>query len=183
MAQDVLERFELDRCLLIPSAQPPHKDLAGVAAAEHRQAMLEAAVEGDDRFEVDAMELARPGKSYTIDTITALQTQHPEHDYFFIIGGDSLPELRTWKNIYDLLGRCPFITCGRPGFTRATLTADKIGLAAPWPERLLEHYMEARLVEISATEIRHRVAEGLSIRYLVPDAVAMYIAEHGLYLG
>lgn len=181
VARDAMERFELDEVFLLPGAVPPHKCGERISAPEHRVAMLEMVTELDDCLSVCQMEIDRGGVTYTIDTVAQLQREHPEMDFSFIIGADSLYELHTWKDICRLLGMCRFITLGRPGFDIRAVDPAQLNLPPPWPERLLQCVMQGHLVDISSTEIRNRVAEGLSIRYLVPDVVEMYIQEHGLY--
>ncbi len=181
LAQDALERFELDQVLFIPCATPPHKSAHVLADASHRLAMLENAIVGDPRFEVSRIELDRPGVSYTVDTVRQMREEDPEIKIWFIIGADTLPELHTWKDIYELLDMCEFITFHRPGIQGTRLTLDGLGLDAPWPEHLLKQIMECHSIEISSSEIRARVAEAMSIRYLVPESVEMYIHEHSLY--
>lgn len=181
LAQDALEHFELDEILLVPCRNPPHKAAELMAPAEHRKAMLELVAEEDPTFGVSDLELVRNGPSYTIDTIEQLMLFRPEDRIHFIIGSDSVPELRTWHRILELLPLCPFLVVTRPGFARETLECRDLGLPDPWPERLLSNMVEGHRVDISSTDIRMRVAEGMSIRYLVPPCVEMYIIEHGLY--
>lgn len=183
LAQDALEHFGLDRVLFIPSAQPPHKRSEHLAPAVHRLAMLRAAVAGDPRFEVCTIELERQGPSFTIDTIKALHAARPEAHLHFIIGTDSLLELHQWRSIEELLGLCEFVTMLRPGFPVEHLEEAQLNVSAPWGARLLANLFPGHTAEISSTDIRQRVAVGRSIRYLVPDAVAGYIAREGLYLA
>jgi nicotinate-nucleotide adenylyltransferase len=181
MAQSALEAFELSRVLLVPCNQPPHKEAARVADSAHRLAMLEHALEGEWRFEVCDIEIQRGGISYTVDTLRALRQRHPESDLYFIIGSDSLRELHQWKDIYTILELCTIVTLCRPGATVDPLSPADLQLRPPHPERLLQNVAVGRMVDISSTDIRYRVAEGMSIRYLVPTGVEMYIAEHSLY--
>lgn len=183
MAQDVLEYCELDRIVFVPSGRPPHKPSADLAAGAHRLAMLELAVEFDPRFEVADLELSRDGTSYTIDTLDELARRWRKDQFSFVIGSDSLPELRTWHRIEELLDRYRFLSVERPGYDRRRLEGEDLGLGAERQARLLADLMSAHLIDISATDIRVRVAEGMSIRYLVPPEVEMYIQEHGLYRG
>jgi nicotinate-nucleotide adenylyltransferase len=181
MAQDALELFELNTVMFVPCACPPHKPARDLVSAEHRLAMLEAAVEGDLRFEVSDIELHRGGISYSIDTARDIRQEHPEADLFFIIGSDSLPELRLWKDIDQLLDLCRFVTIARPG-----TDMNDPSLRDPMPgdarsQILREQIRVGHLASISSTDIRYRIAEGMSIRYLVPSAVEMYIAEHSLF--
>ena len=182
LAQSAVEALDLSTVLFVPCAQPPHKESAGLASAEHRMAMLEAAIEGDLRFEVSDIEIKRGGTSYAIATVRQLQRMYPGSKLFFIIGSDTLPELHLWKDVYDLLTRCTFVTFGRPGRDTHPPQPADLHLDPPWPEQLLQNYQALRLVDISSSDIRYRVAEGMSIRYLVPPGVEMYVAEHGLYV-
>jgi nicotinate-nucleotide adenylyltransferase len=181
MAQDAMEAFDLSRVMFVPCAQPPHKSAAGLAPAHHRLAMLEAAIEGDLRFEVSDIELQRGEISYTIDTLRAVAADHPGVELYFIIGADSLGELHLWREIETLLGLCRIVTMARPGVNLDALQAKDIKLRDPWPEQIQAGIRIGHLVEVSSTDIRYRVAEGMSIRYLVPPGVDMYIAEHSLY--
>jgi nicotinate-nucleotide adenylyltransferase len=180
LAQDAFERLELSQVLFVPASVPPHKIGSGVVSAEHRLAMLEFAVEGDMRFGVSDIEIARAGVSYSIDTARAIRRSHPESQLYFIIGADSLSELHQWKDIYELLELCIFVPFSRPG-AGASPTIESIRLNPPWPERLLSRLIVGHAVDISSSDVRRRVAEGLGIRYLVSESVAMYIDEHGLY--
>ena len=152
-----------------------------LAGTEHRMAMLESALEDELLFDVCDLEVDRGGTSYTIDTLRHLRRINPWAELCFIIGSDTLPELHTWRNIETVLSLATFVTLSRPGSELSKFTGDSLNLPEPWPERLLENVATGRLLDISSSDIRHRVAEGLSIRYLVPLGVEMYIAEHGLY--
>lgn len=181
MAQDAIEAFDLGRVVFVPCATPPHKPGVALAPAAHRLAMLESAIEGDLRLEVSDLEIQRGGTSYTIDTLRALATENPGVELVFIIGADSLVELHLWRSIDELLGLCRVVTIARPGVNLEALKAADLKLGAPWPEKLLADVRTGHLVNVSSTDIRYRVAEGMSIRYLVPPGVEMYIAEHSLY--
>jgi nicotinate-nucleotide adenylyltransferase len=115
LAQDALEQFELSKVVFMPCACPPHKSVRDLIPAEHRAAMLEAAIEGDLRFQVSRDEIERDGISYTIDTARAMKLQYPESEIVFVIGSDSLMELHLWKEINALLEVCRFVTLTRPG--------------------------------------------------------------------
>jgi nicotinate-nucleotide adenylyltransferase len=183
LAQAALETHDLARVLFVPCCRPPHKDTTGLAAAEHRLAMVRAALEDSLCFEVDDLEIRRGGVSYAVDTVAALRRRQPDAELMFIIGTDTLRELHMWKQIYSILPLCRFASFGRPGYAGEALAAADLHLDPPWPARLLQDLAPGRLIEISSSDIRHRVAEGMSVRYLVPAAVEMYIAEHGLYGG
>jgi len=181
LAQTALETYELDQVLFVPCARPPHKDPGMLLPGQVRMEMLEAALEGDPRFETCSVELDRGGVSYAVDTLTELTADFPDSDFYFIIGDDTLVELYLWHRIHDLLPLCTFVTFARE--YDSPIRPEALHLDPPWPERLLANVTLGRRFDVSSSDIRHRVAEGMSIRYLVPDAVDMYIAEHHLYLG
>jgi nicotinate-nucleotide adenylyltransferase len=181
MAQSALEAHDLTSVMFIPCATPPHKNAAALLSGRHRLAMVERAIEWNPFYEVSDMELRRPGISYAVDTVAALGREHPDASLYFIIGTDTLRELHKWRNIYDLLALCRFISIGRPGSDLDRLKEGDLGLDPPWPERLLKDVLAGRRLDISSSDIRYRIAEGLSIRYLVPPEVEMYITEHNLY--
>ena len=183
VAQGATEALDLSKMLFIPCATPPHKNVSGMAEASHRMNMLENAAEHDPRFEICDIEIQRGGVSYTIDTVTQLQEENPGADLFFIIGSDTLKELHLWKRIPELLALCEFVTFVRPGFEVDNVKHEELKLDPPWPASLLNNITPGVRVDISSSDIRHRVAEGLSVRYLVPETVEMYIAEHSLYLS
>jgi nicotinate-nucleotide adenylyltransferase len=181
LAQNAIDSFDLEKVLLMPCHIQPHKDPAMLASAEHRAAMVESAIIDNLQLEMLDIEIVRGGTSYAIDSIRSISEMYPEAELFFIIGADTLPELHLWHNIYELLELCQFATLSRPGQNIEDFSPEKLNLKAPWPQKLLETVAQGRLIEISSSDIRHRVAEGMSIRYLVPAAVEMYIAEHNLY--
>lgn len=181
LAQNALETFNLFQVWLLPSRTAPHKRHAVQAAARHRLAMLQMAAELDLNLEVCEAEIARDEISYTADTLRRLRAQHPGARFHFIIGSDTLTELHTWKGVDDLPNLCEFVAFSRPGWEPDTLQPQDLNLPAAWAERLLNHTATGVRMEISSSDIRHRVAEGMSIRYMVPPEVEMYIYEHGLY--
>ena len=179
LARAVAEARGFDRVILIPSAQPPHKpDSAEIASAEHRLAMcrlaVEASADSTDLFEVSDIELSRRGPSYTIDTARIL-TQQGLGPVYWLIGGDTLPQLPTWHEPQALLREVHFITIDRPD---SPIVWEAL---APEYQSLRSGVVEAPLIEISATDIRRRVAAGKSIDYLTPQPVISYIRNHGLY--
>ncbi len=180
IAQDAVEQLELNRLIFVPAAVPPHKQGKTLVEGRHRLEMLQLATESNLSFEVSDMELQRGGISYTFDTMRQIQFEHPGEELFFIIGLDSLVELHLWRNIEPLLEMCTVVPFARGGEDSAKI-AQQIQLSNVWKTKLLERLIRIHEIEISASEIRMRLAEGLSIRYLVPPEVEMYIAEHHLY--
>ena len=181
LAQSACETFDLHKVLFIPCGVPPHKDPGALIPAQHRLAMVQNAIEGDLRFEAMDIEIRRAGISYAVDTVAELREMHRGADLVFIIGSDTLSELYLWKNIYTLLTLCRFAVFCRPGFDPATIQTANLHLESPWLDRVMEGVTAGRQIDISSSDIRYRIAEGMGIRYLVPPEVEMYIAAHGLY--
>lgn len=183
IAQDALERLELSEVVFIPAAIPPHKRHLQQVASEHRINMVRLAIEADIRFSVSDIEIQRGGTSYTIDTVMELKQQYGEADLFLVVGSDTLVEFHTWKNFDRLIQLCDIATLVRPGDGSLDEIAAQVRQLPAVKARLLANLIEAHRIDISSTEIRMRIAEGLRIHYLVPPEVEMYISEHGLYRG
>ncbi len=182
MAESVREALALDLVLFVPVAEQPLKRGKPVTPAEHRVAMVELAIEGNPHFALSRVDVDRTGPSYTIDTLGRLREEwggHRETEIWFIIGADSLLTLPKWRDPASILAQARLAVVKRPGVAPniAALEAQLPQLAASMD------WVDAPLVDISATDLRHRVSEGLSIRYRVPDAVREYIERAGLYLG
>jgi nicotinate-nucleotide adenylyltransferase len=182
IAEAVRQRYGLGKVLFIPSADPPHKERDEIIDAAHRYRLVCLAIADNPFFEVSDIEMRREGRSYSVDTLHALRkTDCEPTDYFFIMGGDSVPELRTWKNIAELATLCTLVVVPRPGWDIERMPARELGLPESVREGLLRHVVSAPLIGISSTEIRRRVRRAESIRYLVPRPVEDYILKHGLY--
>lgn len=181
IAQDALEQLELKKMIFVPADIPPHKQHCQLTEGRHRLEMLRLAAEDNLQFEVSDLELVRGGVSYTIDTVLHQKEVYPEAELFFIIGLDSVTELHQWRQIDELLDTCTIVPMGRGGEDPETVLRES-GLSDGWKKKLAERLIRIHEIGISSSEIRMRVAEGLSLRYLVPSAVEMYIAEHSLYL-
>jgi nicotinate-nucleotide adenylyltransferase len=144
--------------------------------------MLELAVACELLFDVSDFEISRPGPSYTILTVEEFRRRLSDSaELFWLIGADSLPELANWYEAERLVDICRIITVLRPGWEQPDLSVLKRRFRPDQIERLKGDILQTPRIDVSASEIRRRVAAGLSIRYLVPDAVAEYIAVQGLY--
>jgi nicotinate-nucleotide adenylyltransferase len=174
-ARAVAERAGYERVLLIPSAQPPHKtDVTHLANAHHRLLMTQAAVRGTTQFEVSALEVTRNEPSYTLITAQLLKKQGFDAVHW-LIGADMAQYLPKWYQPEALMREVHFVVMARPGWTMEWS-------ALPEPFRVLrDRVVEAPQIQLSATQIRRRVAEGKSIDFLTPPAVVDYIREHKLY--
>jgi nicotinate-nucleotide adenylyltransferase len=176
IAEEARVRYGLDRVLIVPNAIPPHKQSHPVGDPAHRVAMVQAAIESNPAFECSLVELERPGPSYTVDTLKRLLDQNAGAELFFITGLDTILEIPTWYRPEQVVQLTRFIAAERPGYSwdpgEQTLPE---GLA----NRVLP--LATPQLDISSTDIRRRVREGLPIRYLTPDPVIGYIECHGLY--
>jgi nicotinate-nucleotide adenylyltransferase len=178
MAEGARDVLDLQRVVFVPAGQPPHKRSRRISPAVHRLAMARLAIAGNACFTTSRVDIDREGPSYTVDTIRLLQEAWgPDVRVYFLIGGDSLAELPTWHQPERLIEICQVVAVPRPG-SEPDLDAlnDKIHGAS---ERV--QILHLPLVDLSATEIRDRVMDGRSIRYLVPDTVEQYIYRHRLY--
>jgi nicotinate-nucleotide adenylyltransferase len=176
-AQEALAQLDLDRVLLMPVAAPPHKPLPDDPGPEVRLEMCRRAAGEEARLEVSDLEVRRGGPSYTVATLEELHASHPEHELTFIAGGDMAASLPEWREPERVLELARFAVAERDGAQRAEIEARTASLAGR--ERI--EFFDMPLLRISSSAIRSRVAAGRPIRWLVPDAVAGYIAEHGLY--
>jgi nicotinate-nucleotide adenylyltransferase len=164
LARDAIEMLTLDRVIFIPAAISPHKLGTSPTLAHLRRDLVAAAIDGEERFSLDDREIHREGPSFTIDTVEALHALHPSAQLFYLIGGDNLPMLQTWHRFEELRALVEFVV-----FDRHDHSAGHSFTTLP------------RRLDISATEIRERIARGASIRYLVPEPVRTLIEHHRLY--
>ena len=172
-AEEVYDHFKFDKVTFVPSARPPHKDNSEILDAQHRYTMTLLATRDNPHFEVSRIELDRPGQSYSIETVREFKRKYGrDTEIYWIAGADSVLEMFSWKDVDVLLSICKFVAINRPGYDLSQ--AD---------ERFLKKVQLFRVtdVDISASEIRRRVRQGKSIKYLVPPDVESYIYENGLY--
>lgn len=167
-ADRAIEALGLDAVLFVPCARQPLKANGPVGTPEQRLAMLRAATLDHPRFAVETCELERPAPSYTVDTLRALRQRWPDRGLVLILGADAAAELPSWRAADQVARLAEIAVLTRPG-------------APEVPSALARHVVAAPAIEISASEIRARCLAGKSIRYLVPDAVAAYIAKNRLY--
>ena len=156
------------RVRFVPAREQPLKRAAHAATPEQRTAMLEAAIAGNPRFRLERIELDLPAPSYTVRTLRALAQREPGNRFVLLVGGDAVRELPNWYEVEALPGLADLVAFERAG-------------ALPPSHGLIGRTVVVPALDISATGVRERVAQGRSIRYLVPDAVREYIAAHALY--
>ncbi|SHM61712.1 nicotinate-nucleotide adenylyltransferase [Caldanaerovirga acetigignens] len=179
-AEEARINFELDKVIFVPTGKPPHKKDYEVTDSEHRYLMTALATNNNPFFEVSRIEIDRKGYSYTVDTLNQMvQIYGKDTSLFFISGADAVLDILTWKNIKEVLDICTFIAATRPGYPINKLK-DKL-------EEIKRLYgkdvylLEVTAIAISSTDIRRKVKEGRSIKYLVPEGVEKYILKNGLY--
>jgi nicotinate-nucleotide adenylyltransferase len=181
LAQHAYEELSLNKILFVPAGEPPHKDHTRTPVNQ-RLTMLELALDEDPRFELSRVEIERPGPHYTIDTVRIIQRENPDSELFFIMGGDVYRDLPNWDRPQEMFETCKLAVAvmRRPGFGNPDLRLDMHQSVIP---QLEENAMllTSPLVEFSSTDIVDRLTAGRSIRYMVPDSVLEYIAQHGLY--
>jgi nicotinate-nucleotide adenylyltransferase len=176
-AQEAHRELELDRVMLIPASIPPHKPVEHEPGPLHRLELCRLAIEGDDRFEVSALELDRDGTSYTVDTLQVLSKQVPNRELFLIVGGDIAAGLPEWREPERVLELATLAVAGRRGTARSAVNSALGSLHGGERAR----FFAMPRIGVSSTMIRRRVGAGQPIRYLVPDRVAEYIGQHHLY--
>lgn len=189
----------LDRILFIPTGDPPHKPSRDLAPAKDRSEMVRLAIAAEPSFALSEVETARPGKSYSVDTVRLLQQESgPQARLFFLIGLDAFLDFPSWREPESLLNLCSFVVISRPGTAFRALSA--LPLLPPLPVKALADLDEGRMStleipvgnrhliclrlppsEVSASHIRARIKQGLSVANLLPPPVESYILHHHLY--
>jgi nicotinate-nucleotide adenylyltransferase len=182
VARAIGERLNLARVIFLPSARPPHKGESDLASPEHRSAMVELAIRDEPLFELSDVDLKREGPSYTIATIAEFRRKFgPSAALHWIIGADSLDDLTTWHRAGDLVDACTVVTAARCGWETVDWEKLQAALGETRVTKLRTGIVSTPVMDISSTDIRRRVGEGKSIRFMVPDCVRAYITEDGLY--
>jgi nicotinate-nucleotide adenylyltransferase len=179
VAGEVRDKLGLDEMIFIPAGQPWLKADSPVSPAVHRLAMVSLAIADNPHFKISAIEVERPGPSYTVDTMAALRHElGTEATLFFLLGSDALYELPQWKEPSRLVQMCRLVAFNRPGAAPPSLKWLESAISG-----ISQHitFVEVSQVDISATQIRQRAAQGASLNGLVPRAVEKYILEQGLY--
>lgn len=168
LADQVKDQLNLEDVHFMPNANPAHVNEKTTIRSDYRVDMVDLAIEDNPEFSLNLTEVNRGGTSYTIDTIKELKEASPNTDYYFIIGGDMVEDLKNWKSIDELVELVQFVAVRRPTFKTET----------PYPVI----WVDIPQLEVSSSEIREKVSTNCSIRYLVPEQVIDYIDTKGLYV-
>ena len=182
IAEEVRYVLHLDEMVFIPTGQPPHKPGRIVTKAQYRVAMLELAIASNAYFAISLIDVERSGPSYTVDTLRQLRKEWGTNTaLYFVIGWDSLQELHTWHDSAGILEQLTYLVAvRRPGYVEEPGYNELLEAQLPGiQQRLL--VIPVPQLDISATDLRQRIAEGRPIKYQTPEAVEHYIAKHGLY--
>jgi len=169
VASFIANHTDLQQIWLVVSPQNPHKTQSSLLNEYDRLHLAQLAIEDDTQIKVSDIEFKLPKPSYTIDTLTYLQEKYPQHEFFVIMGSDSFQNLPKWKNFEALVKNYQFIVYKRPGFD----ISEKYGAAVT--------YLEAPMLELSATLIRNNCKDGITIRYLVPEDVRLEIERNNYF--
>ena len=198
-ARAVAEYFHFPRITFVPAAVPPHKHFEGASddgsagadrspvlpSAEERHEMVRLAIRGEPLFDVSDVELNRRPPSYTFDTLMAMRTEHGlEAQLHWVVGADMLADLPTWRRADEVVDMATIITAARPPWSERldrTLVKLRERFTADQAARLAAAIAPTPLVDISSTQLRHRVRDGKSVKFLTPDSVIAYIVQKGLY--
>ncbi|MCX5685882.1 MAG: nicotinate-nucleotide adenylyltransferase [Candidatus Omnitrophica bacterium] len=169
LAEEALSKLKLDKVIFVPTFIPPHKNVEGDARPKDRLKMVELAISGNAAFEVSTFELDSKKKSYSIDTLKEFRRIYGDDaELFFITGSDLLKDLFSWKNVNEIFKMSKFIVANRPGYPVADVPKEaETVVITP--------------IEVSSEDIRKRIKEARSIRYLVPERVREYIIKNRLY--
>ncbi|MCX7983364.1 MAG: nicotinate (nicotinamide) nucleotide adenylyltransferase [Bacteroidetes bacterium] len=171
IAESAREQLELDKVFFVPAYRPPHKKTSKCTRAVDRIAMLQLAIEGNLHFDILDLEIQRKGVSYTVETVREFRKLYPKQTIYFLLGSDNFNTFHTWKEPKRIIELVQLVVYERPGFPCAQPREDcsYVQLKGPF-------------VDISSTQIRTKVANGESIRYLVPERIESYIRRKKLYL-
>jgi len=172
LAEQLKDELKLQKVIFIPSANPPHKENHPVSPAKDRLKMVKIAIQDNPDFLISDIELRRGGKSYTIDTLARLVKFYKDSELFFLLGSDAIDELPTWKEPDKIFQKVKVVIALRPGF-------DRINQKNRFVQKSL--VVPINGLNISSSQIRERIREGKSIRYLVPPGVEKFIRSKKLY--
>lgn len=180
LAEHAADAAGLDEVILIPAYESPFKMGTGGEISEHDLEMVRIAASGNRRFKVSQYEVIRKKTSYTVDTLRELSRRlEPSDRLYFIMGADSFCSLEKWRGVPEMMENYSFVVGRRPGCSGGIVEETAEKFRAEYDADII--IVPIPQVDISSTDIRERVSEGRSIRYLTPDSVVEYIKEHGLY--
>lgn len=167
IADQVCHQLGLEKIYFMPSANPPHQDEKKAIDVKHRLQMVELAIEDNSFFDIEKSEIERGGKSYTYDTLKKLKEEHPDTEYYFIIGGDMVEYLPKWYKVDELAQIVEFVGVNRPGYPVIS------------PYSII--WVDVPSMDISSTSLRKNLRMNCPVNYLIPEKTLNYICQEGLY--
>lgn len=179
LSQYVLDSLNLDKVIFIPSGMPPHKDEDVVLKAEKRKKMVELAIKSNPKFKVSSIEIEEESTSYTIETVKKLKNLYKDDKLYLILGGDSLLTLHEWKDYKEILKTINIAVVDRYNYSYSLLDSRVEYFNRRCNGNIVK--VSCPIIQISSTDIRKRVKEGRSIKYLLPEEIEDYIYEKNLY--
>lgn len=181
LAEEIRHKFDLDKIIFVPAGTPPHKEYYAITDKELRYSMTLLASMSNPYFEVSKMEIESAQVSYTINTIKKIKEllNNDATEIFFITGADAIMSIETWRDYKELLSLCSFIGATRPGIHVEHLEEKIDYLRTKYDAKIYLTHIPG--LAISSTDIRNRVKDGCTIKYLLPEAVETFIHEHNLY--
>ena len=181
LAEQAYAKYNLDKIIFMPAKKPPHKDSRGLATDEHRIEMIRLSIKDNPHFELSTLEMERDTVSYTAETLRLLTDLYPDTEFYFIIGGDSLMSLHSWREPEVIFQLSTIIAAGRSGFLSDDVKQEVLRLRKEYACSI--ELLEIPNMDISSRSIRSNIERGNSIRYYVPEQVYQYIITHNLYQG
>jgi nicotinate-nucleotide adenylyltransferase len=178
LAEQCRESCALDRVWFVVAGEPPHKRRERTAVA-HRLEMARIAVAGHPAFVVSEIEATRPGPHYSVETLESVRREHADDELFFLIGADSLNDLPTWRDPVRIAQLATIVVVNRPGIEQ--VDSERLPTFGPGSHEIVPVTIPS--IGIASTDLRRRMSEGKSIRYMVPRGVQAYIEAQGLYRG
>lgn len=179
IANEVLNLFNIDKIIFVPTGTPPHKSSKGLTSAYHRYMMTQFATMTHPLFDVSDYEISKDDISYTIDTLQYFYDTYPNSKFYFITGTDAVLDLATWKDPEGMMRIFTFIAVNRPGYIIENLDVKLRELADRYNGEI--YAVNAPQLQISSTDIRKRIASEKPIKYLLPETVEQYIIKNKLY--
>lgn len=180
LAEQCREQAELHEVWFLPSYHPPHKAASAVTRFEQRCDMIELATAGHPAFRLERIEKELPPPSYTAETLAELKRRHPEHEFYLLMGADQLPDLSLWHQPVRVIEQAGLVVVPRPGVMlwTAEQVAKALGVKV---DKVRLQMVACPMIEIASRELRRAIADGTSVRYMLPRSVEEYIRERKLY--
>lgn len=180
LGEKAYEQFSLDQVLFMPAGNPPHKkNRAGRANDEQRVEMVRRAIDGNPHFALSLIEMNEAGYTYTYRTLENLKREHPDTDYYFIIGADSLVSFDTWREPERICQACTLVVAVRDHMSVETLHREVERLTSKYGGHFL--LLDTMNIDVSSQLLRQWCREHKSLKYYVPDLVISYIEENHIY--